>query len=110
MTTLMKEFTAVLVRKMLVGFCKQTSKERRNDSAANTWSLLAESNFDNCLPPRSFNLAKHFISTGFSYAYHRGLPNNAMCLGSAKSDNGLRSSSSRLYGSCILRLSSTSSW
>src|SRR5436309_8417453 len=74
-STLMKEFTAVLARVTALGFCKQTSRERRNDSAANTWSSLIALYSPNCLPPRSFNLANLLMSwaLSFAYAYQRGL-------------------------------------
>src|SRR5271163_1724099 len=72
MTTLMKEFTAVLVRETVLGFCRQTSKERRKDSAANTWFGSVGLYFAHCWPPMSFALATRIISRSSSaYAYQR---------------------------------------
>src|SRR5437763_9932558 len=68
MTTLMKELTAVLARGSIFGFCKQTSKERRKDNAANTWCTSMGLYAESCLPPTSFNLATLFISLGWVYA------------------------------------------
>src|SRR5436190_4956488 len=108
-TTLRKELTAVLAKECVLGFCKQTSKEMRKDSAANTWWTSLALYAACCLPPTSFNLANSCISRGFSYANHKGLPNIAMCFGCANSFIDLQSSASLVFGSCIIRLSSTSS-
>src|SRR5256885_8543357 len=108
----MKEFTAVLTKDILRGFCTQTSKERRNDIAANTWFSFVGLYFVNCLPPSSFNLATSYISWGILYALQRGLPNNAMYFGVAKSDNGFpRFFLLCLWSSpCLFPLFSTSHW
>src|SRR5271155_6023598 len=109
MAILIYLLTAVSTSGITIGFCKHTSKERRKDKQASTWSLFFGSN-GAFLSPTSFNLAREFMVLTSLYAYQRGLPNLAMYLGSENSANGFLNSAACKFGFITLRLSSMSIW